>query len=359
MDPRSVVDGAATATGAVLAEQAVFTSIRSPLGRGYRIVAASAGISPDEKREIVQRAPSHQSLDDTSAKGRGLASFAMQSGRRCVLLAQNAGAEHSARGDWRVHTHVLVLEPAAYRRLRCDPLAVAAVARAALGDAWLNDQSPPALARLELNTDAVGEESGPPAAASAGDVERLLAILSCLLQDRRVLAYGANDPFGILAAVWSGLPLTLRDKLSVSCGLRMAPGRNFALLVSAGTYDEWQRSGIEGDYALLEWSVRHRPDAPAFDPWLGFVRRRWAGGQLAELDRLSASLSEESKGADLARVAAISDDLARLADADLALLDELTARHALHERQDGVCARLCAEFHRAAAARRAHLCQDG
>ncbi len=191
MDPRSVVGGAASAAGTVLAEQAVFTSIRSPWGRGYRIVAASAGISPDEKREIVQRAPSHQSLCDASPQGRGLASFAMQSGRRCVFLTQNAGVEHSARGDFRVHTHVLVLEPAAYRCLGCDPLAAAAAARAALGDAWLNDQPPPALARLTLDAHAGGEEAGPPVAPEAGDVESLLTILSWLLQGRRVLVHGA------------------------------------------------------------------------------------------------------------------------------------------------------------------------
>jgi hypothetical protein len=88
---------------------------------------------------------------------------------------------------------------------------------------------------------------------------------------------------------------------------------------------------------------------------LRFVQQRWAAGQVTELDQLSAELSEESTGADLARVATLCDDLARLKHADLALLDELVACHAGNEWPGGASARLYAKFRRAAAARRAQL----
>jgi hypothetical protein len=357
MDPRSVVAGAAPAAGTVLAEHAVFTSIRSPWGRGYRLVAASTGISPDEKREIVPRAPAHQSICDAAAHGCGLASFTMQSGRRCVLLAQNAGVEHSARGDYRVHTHVLVLEPAAYRRLRCDPLVVGSAARAALGDEWLNDQPPPVMPRLMLavRVTAQAPASDPIRSPDTGDVDGLLAVLSCVLHGRRVLVHGPIDPLRVLAWMWSAVPFTVRDALSLSCGLRISSGRRFPLILTAGTCSARQRSGLEQDFALIEWPAADRPEASEFDPWLSFVRRRWATGQLAELDQLSTELSEEPTAADLSRVAALCDDITRLAGADLALVDALMARYAGGAGQGGASARLYAAFRRAAAIRREQL----
>jgi hypothetical protein len=357
MDPRPAIARAAPTAGTIFAERAVFTSIRSPWGRGYRIVAASAGIDPDEKREIVQRAPSHQSICDAAADGCGLVSFTMQSGRRAVLLAQNAGTEHSARGDYRVHTHVLVLEPAAYRRLRCDPLLIRSAARAVLGAEWLNDRPPPALPPLALAADAAGRApfSVPVRSPEAGDLDGLLTVLLYVLDGRRILMHGPIDPLCVLAWVWTGVPAAVRDGLSLSCGLRFSSARSFPLILTAGTWNERERIGLDQDFALLQWRSAERPEASAFDPWLDFVRRRWAAGQLAALDQLSAELSDESTGADLARVAALGDDLTRLGDADLARVDELTARHAGDEAHQGGSARLLAEFRHAAAARRARL----
>ena len=63
MDPRTTVADAPTRdSGAVEADQVVFTSAPSRMAQGYRIVAASRGVLPDEKAEILRRAPSHGSL---------------------------------------------------------------------------------------------------------------------------------------------------------------------------------------------------------------------------------------------------------------------------------------------------------
>lgn len=356
MDPRPIVVGAAPGTEPVLAEQAIFTSIRSPSGRGYRIIAASPGISPDDKREIVQRAPSHQSICDASPHGCGLASFTMQSGRRCLFLAQNAGVEHSARGDYRVHTHVLIFEPAGYRRLHCDPLAILSAARAALAGDWLNDQPPATLTHLTLDVHAPAKDSHTAMRSPAtDDVDGLLAVLSHVLSGRRVLLQGPSDLLRLLAWIWSGLPAAVRDALSLSCGLRCSPGRNFPLILTGDSGSERRRSGIGADFAVVEWPAATRPEATEFDPWLSFVRRRWAAGQLVELDHISAELTAASTVTDLTRVARLCDDLAQLADADLACVDELTARHAGGQWREGAGARLYTEFCRAAVIRRQQL----
>lgn len=357
MDPRPDLTGVGPNADAVVAEQAVFTSIRSPWGRGYRLIASSPGISPEEKREIVQRAPSHQSICDASAHGCGLASFTMQSGRRCIFCAQNAGVEHSARGDHRVHTHVLILAPAGYSRLRCDPLAIWSAARAALAGEWLSEEPPAALAQLALDPRAATEY--PPAAAmwspAADDLDRLLSVLSHLLGGRRVLVQGPLDVLRVLAWIWSGVPAALRAALSLSCGLRYSPGRSFSLILLEGACGEAERNGIGAEFTVVDWATAVRLEASEFDPWLGLVRQRWAAGRLTELDPIAAQLTDTCTAPELARVAELCADRARLTDADLERIDELLARHARSAWTDGAGARLYEEFCHAAAARREQL----
>ena len=49
-------------------DQAIFTSIRTPMGEGYRIIAASRGLRPHEKQAITRSSPSHDSLCWTPAE---------------------------------------------------------------------------------------------------------------------------------------------------------------------------------------------------------------------------------------------------------------------------------------------------
>ena len=118
---------------------------------------------------------------------------------------------------------------------------------------------------------------------------------------------------------------------------------------------EAQRIGVDYDYEVLAWPVVGALDASEFGPWLDFAGRRWVAGQRAELEELSTELTEESSALALQRVAALSDDLARVVDADLALLDELAARHTGDASSGGAIARLYAELLRSAAVRREQL----
>ena len=43
-------------------DQAIFTSVRTPMGEGYRIIAASRGLSSPEKQAITRMSPSHGAL---------------------------------------------------------------------------------------------------------------------------------------------------------------------------------------------------------------------------------------------------------------------------------------------------------
>ena len=54
--------GRLMSTAALNCDQAIFTSIRTPMGEGYRIIAASRGVRPEEKQLITRRSPSHGAL---------------------------------------------------------------------------------------------------------------------------------------------------------------------------------------------------------------------------------------------------------------------------------------------------------
>ncbi len=93
----------------VLVDQAIFTSLPSSTGEGYRITAATSGVTAEERRELTRRSPSHESLIDEGEGVCGLLSLPLESGRVAVGVVRFAGREHTGRGGQRVHTHFAIL----------------------------------------------------------------------------------------------------------------------------------------------------------------------------------------------------------------------------------------------------------
>ena len=300
-------------------DQAVFTSIRSPMARGYRIVAASAGLVEDEKREIVQRAPSHGNLCDGSAHAQAQAGFPLRSGRYCLLFSHHAGPEPSGRGGLRVHTHALVLATSLYRQFRCDPLRVELFARSALAS---NAQGPksPALAPIPVAVKPGGipAPSADAAALDATSADDVIPVALALLTARRTIIAGAPSPDLVLRAVLAATPLGVRRALSFACGMKFSTQRDFQLLF----YDEDARQleSIAGDraYAIVEWGSRAELTTSAFASWLGFVREEWGRDRGRYLRAIVCQLDDECSPEALARVVALASDAraARTLDAD-------------------------------------------
>ena len=88
----------------VTCDQAIFSSVRTPMGQGYQIVAASKGLTPGEKREINQHSPSHGGLCQDGPDAKGVAWYPLSSGRLALAHSADAGAEHSGRGARRTWT---------------------------------------------------------------------------------------------------------------------------------------------------------------------------------------------------------------------------------------------------------------
>jgi len=138
----------------ITCEQAIFTSIRTAMGEGYRIIASSKGLRPDEKQTITRNSPSHDALcSDTPA----FAFYSLPSGRLCAACSCFAGAEHTGRGGQRVYTHSAVFSAKSFEEFGYNPFHVLrAMQRDRVTEPKLNPQ--PILEELPLivRTDEAG-----------------------------------------------------------------------------------------------------------------------------------------------------------------------------------------------------------
>ena len=105
----------------ITCDQAVFTSVRTPTGEGYRIIAASRGLTAEEKRAITQNAPSHNGLYDQSASARAVAFYPLPTGRLCAACPCSAGSEHTGRGGTRVYTFSVIFAAEDFPAIRFNP----------------------------------------------------------------------------------------------------------------------------------------------------------------------------------------------------------------------------------------------
>ncbi|MEW6199188.1 MAG: hypothetical protein AB1601_11085 [Planctomycetota bacterium] len=318
-----------TETADVRCEHGVFTSVRSPTGTGYRLIAASAGMTADEKREIVACAPSNGSLCDSSAGATALVSFRLSSGRQCLLFSRHAGPEPTGRGGLRVETHVLVLDAAVYRQFGCDPQRVRAARDAAPVPPAPTRQStiPP----LVLPGSVVGHSTvGAECRVDPVDhvaAERLASILAAVLGGSRLVGV-VPEPHAALAVLLSGVPAMARARLSLSCGLSFAPARAFALVLVKGLAADKRGLAEEHGFSVVTWETLAPPTASPLSGWLHLARECWITGRMAELDALSAELTDTAAPEALAQVATLWADAEHL---DRATPDEAAAierRHA-------------------------------
>lgn len=308
--------------GMVPADRAVFTSIRSPMGEGYRLAATSPGITSEERRELTQRSPSHGSLCEASSSARGLASYSLQSGRHCVAGSRCAGLEHTARGGERVYTDIVVLHRADYERFGFDPLAVVA-ALAREGDSDVNLKLPVQLPPVSLTPAPPAEKNSASTAGGldAPDVDRLIHILSVMMRRSRLVVPGVVEPWAVLRTLLSGMPPAVRKALSTSLGLRLSPARPFQLVLMQTPLSEVRKLLHSDEAALCEWSSLGRPDRGPFDVWLGFVSRRWSAGRLAELHELTGRLGDDSSPQSLRCAAELAEAIERAEQSDPARPD--------------------------------------
>lgn len=293
-------------TTTLTCDQAIFTSVRTPMGEGYRIIAASRGLRAEEKQTITRSSPSHDSLcwlSDEAADTWGVAFYPLPSERLCVGLSYFAGAEHTGRGGQRVYTHNIVFDKDDFPKCAYNPFTVVrAMIKAELTSPQLK---PPAiLPELELSiNDAMLETTGQGAAPDdpsvpvdqaspslAPDLRGALSaawcghVLSALMDERSLIVNLTGGWTDTAETLFMGLPGPMRTDVSFSAGLRFSVGRCYRLALLHDDHGV-TKSRITGrPLEYVDPAAKDKPDTPAL-AWLSFVQRHWGKGDMANLAR--------------------------------------------------------------------------
>ena len=281
-------------------DQAVFTSVRSPTGEGYRVAAASPGMRPEEKTEITRLSPSHGSMADDAPGAVGLLAYPVPTGRYCVSHCHYAGAEPTARGGQRVWTHVALLDDKAYGAFGCNLIRVhRALGREITGAA--PGVPGPALEQLSLN--AWNHVEGP-VSLNADDTGRLIHLVSVLLQGGRWVVAGTSLPAATLVE-WAleMIPRSARPVLAVSAGLAFCLSRRLNLALLGGDKSAVQHMIRGHDIRWCDLDADGAGEPSAFDDWLSMVRNHARQGRLHRIAQLTARITGGAEPAKLRRIA--------------------------------------------------------
>lgn len=282
----------------IACDQAIFTSIRSPMGEGYRIVAASRGLKPDEKQAITRCSPSHEALcaprDESKsyADAAGTAFYTLPSGRLCTAFTCNAGAEYSGRGGQRVYTHNVVFAETDFAKCGYNPLAVLRAMKAAgltvpqhhgavPRQVWSGPGSP-VLPTVELAVDAsrVYPLDGSLCALLPGS--RRCCVARCLMDGKAVAVELPKGWMEWAEALLLGIPGPMRAKVSFGAGLRFSVGRGHCLQIF---HDEKRAAaGRASAQGICFVDSETSADVPE-SAWLAFVERHWSQWDVHELMR--------------------------------------------------------------------------
>jgi len=288
----------------VSCERAVFTSLPSATGEGYRLVAASAGLRSEERAEIIRRSPSHDSLCSRAPQAAAIAMYTLESGRVCISLARYAGAEHTMRGGGRVWTDILVCEPASFLRMASHPdsFCRAAATLPPLGKG--SDGVVPAVTvEMWRDDDARSSKSWDGAT---------LAGLASLLHERAP-AVAAAGKSSAMALVWAlhMLPAAARRGMSCSGGLRFSRMRQIeCTVVDEMDHDTLRATRGHGITCYSAADVRRHVSSP-LRPWLQLVARWWDEGRAGEIVRVAAAMGGSITPAEVAEIAALCEAVDR------------------------------------------------
>jgi len=335
-------------TCTITCDQAIFTSVRTPMGEGYRIIASSRGLHFREKQAITRCSPSHDALcvpSGDSPDGReariAVAFYPLPTGRLCVAVSQHAGNEHTGRGGQRVYTHNVVFASEDFERCEFNAFAVArAIVKAGAQSVRLD--GPTAISDLELPIDEAAASFRACAAHPALTTPWRCHCLETLLHERSLIIELPNSWQDTAEALIMGVPGPSRAVLSFSAGLRFSVGRCHRLSILHDDHREtWKR--IAGK--PIEYVNPAVGDEPGAGPseWLSFVERHWSGDGGPNLARRTSLSFRDGSDEARERIANLYNSIDALPGQDVDLLLRTSGRF-LREPEDGVEAAIAAEL---------------
>lgn len=351
-------------TTTLICDQAIFTSIPTPMGEGYRIVATSRGLRPREKQAITRLSPSHDALCHPAGEetdNYGIAFYTLPSGKLCVALSCCAGAEHTGRGGDRVYTHNVIFEADQFPRCTYNPFAVLrAMVKAGLNSPQL--KPPPVLPELHLPMhDTVPETTGNIAVSQGSsrregqcswgwglELRRTLSaawrsyVLDALLDGRSLIVNLTDGWLGAAEALFMGIPGPMRADVSFSVGLRFSVSRCHRLFFLRDEQGATKSRTAGRPIEYLEPAAQQEP-TPEIGAWLSFVERHWSRGDTSRLSRRTSQPFSDLSATARERVGRVYNELDTIPHTDTAELLAVTVGH-LGEPERGVETDIVAEL---------------
>jgi len=268
-------------------DQAIFTSIRGPMGEGYRIIASSRGLRQEEKQAITRLSPSHEALCWQPTDGRddvpqyAVAFYALPTKRLCVAYSRYAGTEHTARGGQRVYTQNIVFAEQDFPRCGFNPFHVV---RAMATEGLTVPRLTPAPVLPEICL-SISTDNAPPSISFPAflDSRRRCHVLQSLFGERALVIPVQGAWLETTEALLMGVPGPLRARVTFGAGLRFSLGRCHRLHLFIDEKGA-ARSRVVGQ------SVEYLdPAVPLSDgsasAWNAFVDRHWSRADCAVLAR--------------------------------------------------------------------------
>jgi hypothetical protein len=308
-------DGARAAT--IRCDQAIFTSVRTPMGQGYRLVASSPGLSAAEKQTITRQSPSHGGLccDDESATG--VAFYPLPGGRLCASVSCTAGREQTGRGGPRIYTRLLAFDADEFARFAYNPFNIfRAMTALDLNKPILNPET--TLPAMALPTDATPSTEATSRATELVGADWVTYILGLVQRGEHVIVAAEDDQSYVLETTLQALPGTARASVSIASGLQFSMARTFTLTSVTGDTSSIERIIRGHPSTLVHPRGDSRPPDGARTEWQTLVAHHWAAGTHRELIEFTSQDFQLWSPADLERLAALQNETRGAASASTA-----------------------------------------
>ena len=338
------------ATTTLTCEQAVFTSVRTPMGEGYRIIAASRALRSDEKQAITRNSPSHNGLcvppavtGTAKLPSIGAAFYPLPGGRLCVALSFLAGAEHTGRGGQRVYTHNVVFDESEFSR--CGYNAFNVLRAMVAADEVVSPQlkPPPVLPELKLSVVDKPEPQQQPQLHRALVSPFRCRVLHRLLEDGRLIVNLEHTWIESAEMLLLGLPGPMRARVSFGAGLRFSVGRCHHLHLMHDATETTKNRIIGQPVEYLDPGKDGCASGAADSAWISFVDRQWERGDAAALTVRTSRPFGDTSPAGRERVARLYNDIDAIPRLEPGTL-LAKAGDALRPREDDIEQEIAGEF---------------
>lgn len=323
-------------------DQAIFTSIRTPTGEGYRIIAASRGVKPEEKRTITRFSPSHDALcSSQESQPLGVAFYPLPTERLCVAYSCLAGAEQTGRGGERVYTYNLIFAVEDFPLCGFNPFAVLrAMSKAGLCEPQLQPPTSLPTVSLELNGAELSPAGAELSAAFAAPWRG--HCLDALLNARTLIVSLPDRWIETMEAMLLGVPGPMRARFSFGAGLKFSVGRCHNLSLISDDQSVTRKKILGRPIAYLD-PIHDTPPEASTSTWVSFVERHWVTGDFAKLFPRTSLEFSDTTPVTLERIGLIFDEIDKVPETETGALLAIAAQH-LGEPTDATEAELAANL---------------